>query len=49
VPQLKQTLQQAPTLSEIAHDEAKLQTMISDTLKLDSAIAHNVKAGEETP
>jgi peptide/nickel transport system ATP-binding protein len=49
VPQLKQTLQQAPTLSEIAHDETKLQSMISNTLKLDNAIAHDVKSGEVTP
>jgi peptide/nickel transport system ATP-binding protein len=49
VPQLKQTLQQAPTLSEIAHDEMKLQSMISNTLKLDNAIAHDVKSGEVTP
>jgi peptide/nickel transport system ATP-binding protein len=49
VPQLKQTFQQAPTLSEIAHDDAKLQSMISNTLQRDNAIAQDVKTGEVTP
>jgi peptide/nickel transport system ATP-binding protein len=49
VPQLKQTLQQAPTLSEITHDDTKLQSMISNTLKLDSTMAHDAEADKVTP
>ena len=49
VPQLKQTLQQAPTLSEIAHDEAKLHTIIDSVLKRDQEIKEDAKAGEVTP
>src|SRR6476620_7200047 len=44
VPQLKQTLQQAPTLSEIAHDEAKLHTIIDSVLKRDQEIKEDAKA-----
>jgi peptide/nickel transport system ATP-binding protein len=49
VPQLKQTLQQAPKLSEIAHDEAKLHTIIDSVLKRDQEIKEDAKAGEVMP
>ena len=49
VPQLKQTLQQAPKLSDIAHDEAKMHTMIDGVLKRDQEIKEDAQAGEVMP
>jgi len=48
VPQLKQTLQQAPKLSEIAHDEATMHTIIDNVLKRDQELKEDAKSGEVT-
>lgn len=48
VPQLKQTLQQAPKLIDIAHDQATLHPMIDGALKRDEKMKDDAKAGEVT-
>lgn len=49
VPQLKEQLQQAPKLSEIAHDASTLIGSVESALKLDEAIEQAEKADEVTP
>ena len=46
VPQLKQTLQQAPKLSDIAHDEATLHTIVEGALQRDQEIEDEATSGE---
>jgi oligopeptide/dipeptide ABC transporter ATP-binding protein len=46
VPQLKQTLQNAPKLSEVAHDPAKLIAQVQRELKLDETLDQEVKVEE---
>ncbi len=48
VPQLRQSLQQAPKLSELAQDQARLQSVLSNALKRDQALEHDAQAGEVT-
>ncbi len=46
VPQLKQTLQNAPKLSEIAQDPSKLIASVESALRVDGAIEHTEKVEE---
>ena len=46
VPQLKQTMQQAPKVSEIAREPSKLIAEVESALKADEAIDHEVKVEE---
>ena len=46
VPQLKQTLQKAPKLSELAHDPATLLASVTSALQVDEASEHAEKVEE---